>query len=943
MDDVFFGEYVYIQDTVTVAVPKPTAPVVNNISVCQNSTAPSLASQVTGTGLMWYNAATGGTGTGTTPNFTTATIGNTNYWVAQSISGCVGPRTQLTAQVKALPASPTVVNPADRCENSTAPVLSNAVTGTGLQWYTLATGGTGSAIAPTASTSSAGTFNHWVSQTVNGCEGPRAALTYKINATPNAPLVSNLSAVCKNTTAPNLALSVTGSSLKWYAVATGGIGVSTAPTASSSTVGTFDYWVSQTITGCESNRSKVSYTITDLPSAPVVNAPSAVCLNATAPNLASSVTGTGLKWYTVATGGTFSNVAPTASSNAVGVFDYWVSQDNGCEGPRSKVSYEVKALPAAPLTTNPADICQFSSPADLNLHVTGSNLTWYTLNVGGIGTNATPVINASSSGSFDYFVSQTINGCESARSQLNYKILASPVEPTVVITPSSTTCLGGTIPTITATSSGTLTWYNLPLGGGGTLVTPVVDGTIVGQQTFWVTNSNGICESKRVQVQVIIYPNPTMTAVSPSMICKGDELIVSLQFDGSAPFQLTYLYTGVQKQLTTAKIEDELTLIPNADGTIIFERLSDLYCITQFNNYAQNYIVNQLPDLTLSTNATICSQQLNSVFMNSSIPNVYYKWSYFVSNNNLKVGLNTSTDTEIKHVLTNEDNVPLTIEYEVTAINSGCIGQTKKTTVVVMPDYVPQLAELQPVCVGTSVNLNAGDAPVGFQFEWYKNAELIDNEQNSSITIKVTEDNEVYKVVVKNSCNQYQEVSTIATLLDRQHFKDLVVTDSCTVDATSFELNSTGLLDVTKWTIVQSEQLVEVNNGISKYKQRFPIVNDYNIKVEGYRNGCLLADTAFVFKGKDCSIKIVNTFTPNNDGANDFWHIEGIEYQPLASIEIFNRWGQIIKAYASNIPIEVWDGTNAAGTAMENGTYYYILDLKNKTKPIKGYVTILKE
>jgi gliding motility-associated-like protein len=67
----------------------------------------------------------------------------------------------------------------------------------------------------------------------------------------------------------------------------------------------------------------------------------------------------------------------------------------------------------------------------------------------------------------------------------------------------------------------------------------------------------------------------------------------------------------------------------------------------------------------------------------------------------------------------------------------------------------------------------------------------------------------------------------------------------------------------------------------------------------------------------------------------------GIEKQPQASLCIFNRWGVIIKKYDSQIPFNTWDGTNTEGQMVENATYYYVLDLKNNKKPIKGYVTLL--
>ncbi len=68
-------------------------------------------------------------------------------------------------------------------------------TGTALKWYTVATGGTASSTAPTPSTTTVGSTIYYVSQTLNGCEGPRASITvtvsntYKIYKVSTAPTI----------------------------------------------------------------------------------------------------------------------------------------------------------------------------------------------------------------------------------------------------------------------------------------------------------------------------------------------------------------------------------------------------------------------------------------------------------------------------------------------------------------------------------------------------------------------------------------------------------------------------------------------------------------------------------------------------------------------------------------------------------------------------------
>jgi gliding motility-associated-like protein len=85
--------------------------------------------------------------------------------------------------------------------------------------------------------------------------------------------------------------------------------------------------------------------------------------------------------------------------------------------------------------------------------------------------------------------------------------------------------------------------------------------------------------------------------------------------------------------------------------------------------------------------------------------------------------------------------------------------------------------------------------------------------------------------------------------------------------------------------------------------------------------------------------KVPNTFTPNNDGINDFWKIEYLDTYPNNKVQVFTRTGQLVfesKGYKTP-----WNGT-LNGKPLPVDTYYYIIEPENGRKPITGYVTILK-
>ena len=317
----------------------PNAPVVNStVNYCHHATATPL--NATGTNLLWYNSATGGTGSSTAPTPNTSAVGSVSYWVSQTANNCESPRSQIQVNVNAIPAAPTVNSTINYCQNTTATALT--ATGTNLLWYTSATGGTGSSVAPTPSTITTGNTSFWVSQTVNGCESLRYQIQVNVNAIPSAPIVNSIINYCQSATAT--ALTATGTNLLWYTSATGGTGSSTAPNPNTSTVGNTSFWVSQTVNGCESLRSQIQVTVNAIPAAPSVNSPISFCQNTTATTL--TATGTNLLWYTSATGGIGSSVAPTPNTSTVSVFSFWVSQTvNACESARAEIKVNIVPAP----------------------------------------------------------------------------------------------------------------------------------------------------------------------------------------------------------------------------------------------------------------------------------------------------------------------------------------------------------------------------------------------------------------------------------------------------------------------------------------------------------------------------------------------------------------------------------------------------------------------
>ncbi|MNX74275.1 hypothetical protein D3C86_1057090 [compost metagenome] len=105
-------------------------------------------------------------------------------------------------------------------------------------------------------------------------------------------------------------------------------------------------------------------------------------------------------------------------------------------------------------------------------------------------------------------------------------------------------------------------------------------------------------------------------------------------------------------------------------------------------------------------------------------------------------------------------------------------------------------------------------------------------------------------------------------------------------------------------------------------------------------SGCTQSQTFSITVAEDfAKIKANNILTPNNDGYNDKWWIDNIDFYPDNEVKVFDKAGRLVygkKGYDNS-----WDGT-LNGSPLVEGTYYYIVDFGNRTRVFKGFITIIR-
>ena len=373
---------------VTVTVnPTPIVVINNPSAVCSPATVDLTASAVTAgstPGLTYTYFNDPGA---TSPVSTPATVGAGTYYIVgtNSQTGCASGPMAVTVTVNPLPSINAVSGTTTICSgNSTILTAGSTDANPTYNWYTSSTGGTSlytGAAFTTSILSSNTTYYVGVTDGTTGCSSSLTTATVTVNPLPTATLNVNGTPVCLNGTSPSVTFKGSGSTAPYtynysinggalQTISNNGSGSITiqAPTSAS---GAYTYALisvqDASSTTCTQNITGQSATVTinPLPTATISGA-TAICQNATSPNVTFAGSGTGPYTFTYSlnngttttsgltvTGNPATVAAPTGTA---GIYTYTLNsvQDaNGCPQSVSgqTVQVTVNPLPTASIST----------------------------------------------------------------------------------------------------------------------------------------------------------------------------------------------------------------------------------------------------------------------------------------------------------------------------------------------------------------------------------------------------------------------------------------------------------------------------------------------------------------------------------------------------------------------------------------------------------------
>lgn len=674
----------------------------------------------------------------------TSTVQSVIYTVTpRAIGGaCFGPPQIVTVTVNPAPPAVTTIAAINYCQGTTAQALTaTGLTGNTVYWYTAASGGTGSNIAPVPNTATPGTTTYYVGQTSStlSCESVRTLITVTVSTIPAAPVVGNTNInYCQGNTAVPLSAAITaGNSLRWYTVQAGGTALSGTPTPSTSNTGVTSYYVAQVNSaGCESPRTKIDVTVNVSPGLPVVTPPVTYCINTTAGSLtATADPGNTLKWYAQSSGGTGNLIAPTPLTTAIGNRNYYVSQvtPSGCESPRATINVNTVALPTAPTVVGSVGYCLNDPSTTLTAAGTlGNTLTWYSDPQRSDKLTTAPTPSTGIAGTFKFYVTQiNSSGCESPASEIT--VTVNPAIANNVINGTQTICYD-TQPT-TLSQVGTLTggtgtfshqWQSSTDGTTWTSISNATSanytpGKLTSTTQYRRIANSGGCSSTSNVVIVTVQGSLTHYDIgSNQTLCTGSTpalLIGELPSGGNGTF--TYRWESSPNNSTWSAISGATgaDFQPGALTTSAYYRRIAQSGDCSGTSNVVNITLLPPPAVNAVTAKVLCHDLATAAinFASSTPGNLSYNWT----NDNLAIGLATSGTGNISSFIAkNTLHKPITATVAVTAtISSGtasCPGNPATFTITVLPNVNLQAIAPLSVCAGSIVNatLPVSDAEV---------------------------------------------------------------------------------------------------------------------------------------------------------------------------------------------------------------------------------------
>lgn len=367
---------------------KPT--VTGRLIVCQYDSVVMNAFSVADTPVVFNWTGPGGfTGVGPKITFVDAdpSLSGT-YFVTATSGGKTSSPLAVEVIVHPKPPIPNVLNE-NMCQYEPDGTLKTD--GKNVIWYNVPVGGFGDTVAPKLPTYTPNTATFYLTQTVNGCVSDRGKVVVNVLLKPNPPVVKSPVTYCQ-LQVPDLAAK--GTDLKWYLDSAGGVASTISPIPPTGFPDEIDYYVTQTINGCESDRVRIRVIVYEQPNGIVLHNKPFVCQYDTASFFYFGNASPSLEYKWFSSDGEY--ISGGGQGPVVYRFNTWGDKivslyvNNGkCATFKINDTIAVRQAPIAAIDSVWSNVC-INVPTTITMDTTTPNIEKYVWNwAGGILTNET--------------------------------------------------------------------------------------------------------------------------------------------------------------------------------------------------------------------------------------------------------------------------------------------------------------------------------------------------------------------------------------------------------------------------------------------------------------------------------------------------------------------------------------------------------------------------
>ncbi|MEZ5035947.1 MAG: gliding motility-associated C-terminal domain-containing protein [Chitinophagales bacterium] len=716
-------------------------PNVSNTSVCEGSSA-SLTGGTANT--HWYSDASLTTEVNigaiyTTPALTTATT----YYLRIENGLCVSPVTEVTVSVHPIPAAPSAAD-AEVCSGQSA---SLSAIGQNIVWYSDAgltnAVQSGSVLITPALTSD---VTYYLTDEVNGCRSVSSSVNVTVTTPAPAPTITaNPTSVCSGGTTE--LTSSAGANTVWYSdagmtVVGSGSPFTTAPLLATATF----YARDNGNPNCPGDLSSVQILISASEATPNVSNTS-VCEGSSA-----SLTGgtANTHWYSDASLTTEVNIGAIYTTPALTTATtYYLRNENGlCVSPVTEVTVSVHPIPAAPSADIINPICGSGSASLSAQGDANAIITWYADNAM---TNAlhigssyiTPTLTANTS----YYVTQKLNGCESAVTEVEVEIndlpTIDPVDPQQV-------CSGSTAIFEADNPNGyDIEWYSDPAGLDLWQIGDEFETPVLTQYTAWyyravdpITGCEGAIQS--TWADVVSNKDITITATSKPT-CVDEDIVVNVASYDFSGLVGIFDYDGniVAVEDINGTTGGTQVILPGLPVAGVYSyyvvEAGDIFCATSSSTFTVEVVDRPVIDNVVGDE--ICTGEVAQITATATPSNSVITW---YSDATLTNAVGTGNTLIIPGLIVNTT-------YYAVASNGLCASAPMDVEVVVNPiPATPELSSSSPVCEGSQLTLSTTTAG-NVTYIWSGPAGFTSGDQNPVIASVTMANQGLYSLKVQDN------------------------------------------------------------------------------------------------------------------------------------------------------------------------------------------------